>query len=183
MGDSISAAYGIDVNKGWVSLLQNKITENHYPHIVYNESISGDTSAGGLSRIGQALEKHQPRFLLLELGANDGLRGVPPSVMKNNLRAIIQRAQASHCQVLLLSMRIPSNYGKRFTEMFYATYFDLAKELNIPVVPFILDGIALDETLMQKDRLHPNEQAQALIMAHIWPYLQPLLEQEKASLE
>ena len=177
LGDSISAAYGIDASKGWVTLLQNKIDAHQLDYSIHNESISGETSAGGLTRIKNILKTHKPRILLLELGANDGLRGIPPFVMKKNLSAIIQAAQKANCQVILLSMQIPTNYGKRFTEMFYNSYFELAKKHDIAVVPFILQDVALDKNLMQKDQVHPNAKAQSIITEHIWPYVLPFLEQ------
>jgi len=176
LGDSISAAYGISVNKGWVQLLQNKIDARQLDYSIHNESISGETSAGGLSRIEDVLTNHKPGLLLLELGANDGLRGIPPLVMKKNLSAIIQAAKKANCQVLLLSMRIPTNYGKRFTQMFYNSYFELAEEHDIAVVPFILQDVALDKSLMQDDQAHPNAKAQGIITEHIWPYVLPFLE-------
>lgn len=175
LGDSISAAYGIDVDKGWVNLLQNKINSSDLDYQIHNESISGDTSAGGLARINATLKQHQPDLLLLELGANDGLRGLPPVAMKNNLKNIIKQAQDTGVKVLLISMRIPTNYGKRYTELFYNTYSELGNEMNVPVVPFLLKDIALKPELMQQDRLHPNAKAQPLIVERVWPYVLPLL--------
>ena len=147
LGDSISAAYGIDVGQGWVALVQAKLQEKHSGYTVNNESISGDTSAGGLARIDAALSRHKPSVVIIELGANDGLRGLSPAVLKSNLAGIAHRAQNSGAKVLLLSMRIPPNYGKRYTEMFYNVYPDLSKELNVPYVPFILEDVALGETI------------------------------------
>lgn len=158
-----------------MNLLQQKITDNDFDYIIYNESISGDTTAGGLARVEATLKRHQPKLLLLELGANDGLRGLPPFVMKGNLKKIIKLAQQSGTKVLLFSMRIPTNYGKRYTDLFHSTYVDLGDELDIPVVPFLLQDIALKPELMQQDQLHPNTKAQPLIMEHVWPYLLPLL--------
>jgi acyl-CoA thioesterase-1 len=177
LGDSISAAYGIEVGQGWVALLQDKLklSKGHSDAIVHNESISGDTSAGGLARIGPALEAYKPSFVLLELGANDGLRGLSPVVMKNNLTEIIHRAQKSGAKVLLLGMKIPPNYGKRYVDMFYDVYPQLAKELNIPFIPFILEDVALDPSMMQADGLHPNAKAQPIIADKIAAYLFPLL--------
>lgn len=177
LGDSISAAYGIEVGQGWVALLQDKLklSKGHSDAIVHNESISGDTSAGGLARIGPALDAYKPSFVLLELGANDGLRGLSPVVMKNNLAEIIRRAQTSGAKVLLLGMKIPPNYGKRYVDMFYDVYPQLAKELNIPFIPFILEDVALDPSMMQADGLHPNAKAQPIIADKIAAYLFPLL--------
>lgn len=163
MGDSISAAYGVEAGKGWVVLLQQKLNKENKPYTIFNESISGDTTAGGLARIDNTLTRHKPELILLELGANDGLRGLSPKQMKSNLTEIIKRSQKAHAKVLLLSMRIPPNYGKRYVDMFYNVYPQLAKELNIPYVPFILEDVALAKEMMQKDGLHPNAKAQPII--------------------
>jgi len=178
LGDSISAAYGIEVGQGWVALVQDKLHKEHYGYTVNNESISGDTSAGGLARIDNALSRHKPSVVIIELGANDGLRGLSPTVLKSNLAEISQRAQKAEAKVLLLSMRIPPNYGKRYTEMFYNVYPELSKELKVPYVPFILEDVALVKQLMQEDGLHPNAKAQAVIVEKIWPYLIKLLERQ-----
>ena len=176
MGDSISAAYGVEAGKGWVVLLQQKLNKENKPYTIFNESISGDTTAGGLARIDNTLTRHKPELILLELGANDGLRGLSPKQMKSNLTEIIKRSQKAHAKVLLLSMRIPPNYGKRYVDMFYNVYPQLAKELNIPYVPFILEDVALAKEMMQKDGLHPNAKAQPIIANKIWQYLYPILE-------
>lgn len=174
-GDSISAGYGIDVELGWVNLLRQKFNQLQMDPVIHNESISGDTSAGGLSRIDQALAKHQPDIVMLELGANDGLRGLSPQQMKSNLTEMIRRCRQIGAEVLLLGMKLPPNYGKRFVDMFYNVYPQLAEELNVPLVPFILEDVALKPELMQLDGLHPNASGQAAIVETIWPYLQPLL--------
>jgi acyl-CoA thioesterase I len=176
LGDSISAAYGIEVGQGWVSLVQRKLDKKHTAWRVNNESISGDTSAGGLARIDGVLNRQKPNVVIIELGANDGLRGLSPSVLKSNLAEIVRRVQKSGAKALLLSMRIPPNYGKRYTDLFYATYPQLAQELGIPYVPFILADVALAKDLMQQDGLHPNANAQAMIVEKIWPHLTPLLD-------
>jgi acyl-CoA thioesterase-1 len=176
LGDSISAAYGIEVGQGWVALVQGKLQEKYSDYTVNNESISGDTSAGGLARIDSVLSRHKPSVVIIELGANDGLRGLSPAELKNNLAEIARRAKKSGAKVLLLSMRIPPNYGKRYTEMFYNVYPQLSKELSIPYVPFILEDVALVKQLMQQDGLHPNEKAQAIIVEKIWPHLVNLLK-------
>ncbi len=175
VGDSISAGYGIEVQLGWVALLQNKLTDLQSSYVISNESISGDTSAGGLARLEQILTRHKPDVLLLELGANDGLRGLSPQEMKNNLTEIVRRSQKIGAKVMLLGMKIPPNYGKRYVEMFYEVYPQLSAELQIPYVPFILEEVALKSEMMQADGLHPNELAQPLIAEKIWGYLQPLL--------
>lgn len=174
-GDSLSAAYGMEVQQGWVAQLQQRLRQSGKDYTLINESISGETTAGGLARIDQVLERYRPELLILELGANDGLRGLSPRIMKNNLTEMIQRAQRAGSQVLLLSMRIPPNYGKRYTDMFYQVYPQLAEEMRIVFVPFILKDVALKKDMMQPDGLHPNENAQSLIVENIWPYLEPLL--------
>jgi acyl-CoA thioesterase-1 len=176
LGDSISAAYNMPEEKGWVHLMQQTLTDEGYPHTIINKSISGDTTAGGLARIDKALEQHKPKLVLIELGANDGLRGFPPILIKKNLRELIKRSKKVGAQVLLLSMRIPSNYGKRYTEMFYNNYPELADEMDIPFVPFILEDIALAKDMFQADKLHPNQKAQPIITEKVWEYLKPVLE-------
>ncbi len=175
LGDSLSAAYGMKNRQGWVALLQDKLNAEQLGYKVFNESISGDTSAGGLARIGDALSQHQPDILILELGANDGLRGLSPKIMKSNLAKIIQRAHNSGAKVLLLSMRIPPNFGKRYTEMFYNVYPQLAEEMSVVFVPFILQDIALVKDMMQTDALHPAANAQPLILDAVWMYLEGML--------
>ena len=176
LGDSISAGYGIDVQQGWVVLLQKKLSEQHSDYLISNESISGDTTAGGLDRLGPALQRHKPALLLLELGANDGLRGLSPQAMKNNLTEIIRRSEKAGAKVLILAMKIPPNLGKRYIEMFYDIYPQLAAELHAPYVPSIMEEVALQPELMQADGLHPNALAQPIIAEKIWSYLSPLLK-------
>lgn len=175
LGDSISAGYGITAEQGWVSLLQQKLKVDHQSFQVINDSISGDTSAGGLARIARLLTQYKPHIVILELGANDGLRGLSPITMQANLTEIIKKIQQTGSKVLLLGIRIPPNYGKRYTEMFYGVYATLAKDLNIAWVPFILEEVALKGNLMQADGLHPNAQAQPIILETIWPKLLTLL--------
>jgi acyl-CoA thioesterase-1 len=176
LGDSISAGYGIEVAQGWVNLLQKKLDEKGASHSIHNESISGDTTAGGLARIDQALTLHKPDIVIIELGANDGLRGLPPGLIKSNLAEISHRAQHSGAQVVLLSMKIPPNYGSRYTALFYAIYPQLAAELGIPYVPFIMEDVALTKDMMQRDGLHPNAKAQPVIADKVWQQLLPLLK-------
>lgn len=176
MGDSISAAYNMPTEKGWVNVLQQTLNENDLPYTLVNKSISGDTTRGGLARIDKALEQHKPEIVLLELGANDGLRGFPPILIKKNLRELIKRCKNAGAQVLLLSMRIPSNYGKRYTDMFYNNYPDLAEEMDILFVPFILRDVALAQGMTQKDGLHPSEKAQPIIAEKVWGYLEAVLK-------
>ena len=176
LGDSLSAGYGMAVEQGWVALLQQRLNQQGTGYTLYNESISGDTSSGGVARINKALQSYQPEVLILELGANDGLRGLPPTMIKANLAEIIRRAQQAGSRVLLLSMRIPPNYGKRYVDMFYQLYPQLAEETGSVYVPFILQDVALLTELMQPDGLHPNAKAQPLIVEKIWSQLQPLLK-------
>ncbi|MDP1772794.1 MAG: arylesterase [Methylobacter sp.] len=176
LGDSISAGYGIEVAQGWVALLQQKLDKKGAGHIIHNESISGDTTAGGLARIDRALALHKPDTVIIELGANDGLRGLPPTLIKSNLAEIAYRAQRSGAKVLLLSMKIPPNYGKRYIDLFYNIYPELAKELRVPYVPFIMEGVALTKDMMQADGLHPNTKGQPFIADKVWPQLLPLLK-------
>jgi acyl-CoA thioesterase-1 len=176
LGDSISAGYGIEVEEGWVALLQKKLPPGNSPYRISNAGISGDTSAGGLARIDPILSAQKPAVLLLQLGANDGLRGLSPVQMKHNLAEIVRRAQKAGAKVLLLGMKIPPNYGKRYVEMFYNVYPQLAKELKIPLVPFLLEDVALNKDLMQADGLHPNAKAQPILADKIEPYLFPLLK-------
>ncbi len=176
LGDSISAGYGIEVTEGWVSLLQKKLNENGSDHIIHNESISGDTTAGGLARIDQSLSLHKPDIVIIELGANDGLRGLPPALIKSNLAELIHRAQHAGAKVLLLAMKIPPNYGSRYIALFYKIYPQLATELRVPYVPFIMEDVALTKDMMQADGLHPNAKGQPFITQKVWPQLLPLLK-------
>ena len=176
LGDSISASYGMPVEQGWVSLLQKKLLTHHSRYSLYNASISGETSAGGLARIDALLNTQKPAIVLLQLGANDGLRGLSPVDMKSNLAEITRRAQNIGATVLLLSMKIPPNYGKRYVDLFYNVYPQLAQQLNITLVPFLLEDVALHKDLMQADGLHPNAKAQAILAEKIEPYLLPLLQ-------
>jgi acyl-CoA thioesterase-1 len=176
LGDSISASYGIEVSQGWVTLLQKKLDEKGSDNIIHNESISGDTTAGGLARIDRAMALHKPDVVIIELGANDGLRGLPPERIKSNLAEIAHRAQRSKAKILLLSMKIPPNYGKRYIDLFYNIYPELAKELRVPYVPFIMEDVALTKDMMQPDGLHPNAKGQPFIAEKVWPQLLPLLK-------
>lgn len=168
LGDSISAGYGIDVNAGWVNLLQQKFKALPSNVVIHNESISGDTTAGGLARLDPLLSRHKPAWVLVELGANDGLRGLSPQEMKSNLTEIVKRSQKAGAKVMLLGMKIPPNYGKRYIDMFYNIYPQLAEELKLPLVPFILEEVALKPEMMQADGLHPNAMGQPLIAEKVW---------------
>lgn len=175
-GDSISAAYGLNAEDGWVKLLQHKLEAEKKAFAVVNESISGETTAGGLGRIDAALARHKPDIVLLELGANDGLRGLPPPSMQANLTSMITKAQTAGAKVLLLGIRIPPNYGKRYNDMFYGVFTQVAQTLKISFVPFLLQDVALNSQLMQRDGLHPNAAAQPVMLNTLWPQLQGLLQ-------
>lgn len=175
LGDSISAAYGLRQEQGWVTLLgQDRISKNANLSFV-NSSISGETTAGALSRIDEELEKHQPNIVIVELGGNDGLRGLPPKLMKQNLSEIIQRSQKAGAKIILLGMRLPPNYGKRYADLFASVFYQLAEEYNIAFVPFLLDGIGTNKDLMQHDGIHPNAKAQPILMKLVRFKLEPLL--------
>ena len=175
-GDSLSAAYGIPAEQGWVSLLQRRLAERGYPHQVVNASISGDTTSGGLSRLPAALETHHPALIILELGANDGLRGQPPMVMRHNLAQMIELSQQAGAQALLAEMRIPPNYGPLYTQKFQATFDELAQRYAIPLIPFMLDGVAGNPALIQDDGLHPRAEGQLRILENVWKVLESVLK-------
>ncbi|HRD48740.1 MAG TPA: arylesterase [Candidatus Contendobacter sp.] len=176
LGDSLSAAYGIPADQGWVSLLQRRLAERGFPHRVVNSSISGDTTSGGLSRLPAALRRDQPTIVIVELGANDGLRGQPLMEMTANLARIIELSQQAGAQVLLAEMRIPPNYGPLYTQKFQATFSELAKRYNALLIPFLLDGVAGNPALIQEDGLHPRANAQPRILDQVWSVLEPALK-------
>ena len=174
-GDSLSAGYGLPAEQGWVSLLQRRLAERGFPHQIVNASISGDTTSGGLSRLPAALERHRPALVILELGANDGLRGQPPMAMASNLGRMSELSRQAGARVLLAEMRIPPNYGPLYTQKFQATFGELAKRYNIPLIPFLLEGVAGNPTLTQDDGLHPRAEGQPRVLDNVWPTLEPLL--------
>ncbi len=175
LGDSLSAAYGIRLEQGWVSLLQDRLKAKGYGHRVVNASSSGETTGGALARLPRALEKHRPAIVIVELGGNDGLRGLPITEIRANFESLIRLSRGSGAHVLLIGMRIPPNYGPTYTSAFHALFGELAKRHQLPLVPFFLDGIALDDALMQEDGLHPSAAAQPKLLAQVWPKLEPLL--------
>jgi acyl-CoA thioesterase I len=179
LGDSLSAGYGIPAEQGWVSLLQRRLTERGFPYQVVNASISGDTTGGGLSRLPAALERHRPALVILELGANDGLRGQPPMAMANNLGRMIELSRQAGARVALTEMRVPPNYGPLYTQKFQATFGELAKQYDIPLLPFLLEGVAGHPALIQEDGLHPRAEAQPKILDNVWPALEPLLKEPR----
>jgi len=176
LGDSLSAAYGIRVEEGWVSLMQKRLTSQGYGYRVVNASVSGETTAGGLARLPRALQLHRPAIVILELGGNDGLRGLPLEQVRTNLDSMIRQSRAAGARVLLTGMRVPPNYGPAYTEKFHALYTDLARRYRLSLVPFLMEDVALDKTLLQADGLHPNERGQPVLLDEIWPLLQPLLK-------
>lgn len=171
LGDSLSAAYGIPRERGWVALLQQKLPQTQ----VVNAGISGDTTDGGLTRLPALLKKHKPTIVIVELGANDGLRGFQIERTRDNLAQIISLCQKADAKVLLAGIKIPPNYGLRYTRDFHDTYTLAAKRFDVPLLPFLLDGVATDPGLMLDDGLHPNASAQPKILANVWKYLQPML--------
>ncbi len=175
LGDSLSAGYGIDVDQSWAALLQSRLREQGYEHRVVNASISGETTEGGAERIGPALENFSPELVILELGGNDGLRGFPPQRTRENLDRIITASKASGAQVVLLGIRIPSNYGPRYTQAFEGVFRDTAETHDILWIGFFMEGIALNEELMQADGIHPNAQAQPKLLDNAWPVIEEAL--------
>ncbi|MDH3841669.1 MAG: arylesterase [Chromatiales bacterium] len=175
LGDSLSAAYGIPLERGWVNLLQARLKTEGYGYEVVNASVSGDTTGAALTRLPRALELHQPAIVIVELGGNDGLRGTPVAQMQRNLASIIEKARAVDAEVLVTGVMIPPNYGAEYTARFSAVYTSLVDEFEVALVPFILDGIALEPSLMQADGIHPTAAAQPRILDNVWPALQPLL--------
>lgn len=175
VGDSISAAFGLDTRQGWVSLLEQRLKHEGFTETVVNASISGDTSAGGQARLPALLVEHKPEVVILELGGNDGLRGMLPTQLQQNLASMIDNARASGARVLLLGMQLPPNYGVRYTEAFAKVYSDLAEEKKVPLVPFFLQGIGGNPELMQADGIHPAVAAQGKLLENVWPTLKPLL--------
>lgn len=175
LGDSISAAYGLtSIDRGWVALLQMRLAEKGGQ--VLNASIPGDTTAGGLVRIQPLLDQNKPAVVIVELGANDGLRGLTLEQMNDNLNGIVTRSQGAGAKVLLLGMRLPPNYGRRYADGFAAVYAGLARGRGVAYVPFLMDGVGGEGRMMQADGLHPNEAAQPVMLDHVWKALQPLLE-------
>ncbi len=179
MGDSLSAAHNLRPELGWVSLLENQLSESHPEITIVNASVSGETTQGGLARFKQLLSEHKPSWVILELGANDALRGYPLTQTKQNLESMIEQAHKADAKVLLVGNQIPQNYGKRYTEMFFNLYKELAEQYQLAYVPFMLKGVALDKTLMQADGLHPNKKGQPVVLNNIKPALLPLLDEAK----
>jgi acyl-CoA thioesterase I len=175
-GDSISAGYGLArVDQGWVELLKTRLNTQGYGYQVVNASVSGETTAGGLARLPRALELHHPKIVILELGGNDGLRALPIPQMRANLTQMSALATAAGAKVLLLGMRMPPNYGQQYTDQFAMVFSDLARDKKLSLVPFLLTDIALSQTLLQGDDIHPNAAGQPVLLENVWPALKPLL--------
>lgn len=182
MGDSLSAAYGVRSEAGWVQLLRQRLEQNGLSQWeVVNASISGETADGGARRLPELIEKHAPEVVIIELGGNDGLRGFPPNVIESNLASMIEVTQQSGAQALLVGMQMPPNYGPRYTRMFADLYPTLSDRYNTELVPFFLDGIYNHENMMQPDGIHPTEQAQPKLLDKVWPVLVPMLESERTA--
>ncbi len=177
LGDSLSAAYKLSAEEGWVHLLQARIDRDKLPFKVVNASVSGATTAAGLQILPNALSVHQPAFVLIELGANDGLQGKPVPYIRRNLTALIKQSQDAGAKVVLVGIQLPPNFGSRYTQPFFEQYAVLAKQFGLPLVPFLLEGVAGNADLMMRDGLHPKAKAQSLVLENVWPILNPLLQQ------
>jgi acyl-CoA thioesterase-1 len=177
VGDSLSAEYGLARGSGWVALLEQRLKAQKIDARIVNASISGETTSGGRTRLPALLQQHKPSLVVLELGANDGLRGLPVNAAEDNLRTMIALAQKNRAKVLLVGMRMPPNYGRAYTERFAGMYKELSGELKVPLVPFMLDGVAQEAANFQADRLHPLATAHPVILNNIWPQFAPLIKE------
>jgi len=175
-GDSLSAGYGIEVDQSWGSLLQARLKEQGYEHRVVNASISGETTEGGVTRIDSALSDFSPDLVILELGGNDGLRGFPPTRIEKNLEKLIVQAKSSGAAVILLGIRIPTNYGSRYSAEFEAVFRNVSERLNVQWIEFFMEGIALNDDLLQEDRIHPNASAQPMLLDNAWSIISATLQ-------
>jgi acyl-CoA thioesterase-1 len=175
-GDSLCAAYGLEPSQGWVALLETRLQAQGYDYTVVNGCVSGETTAGGLSRIYTGLALHKPSIVLLELGSNDGLRGTPLKVMKGNLGEMITLSRKAGAKVVLLGMLMPPNYGPVYTKGFSDVYKDLARQYSLPLLPFMLKGVADHRDLMQADNMHPQAKGEPIVLDNVWPKLKPLLK-------
>jgi len=178
LGDSLAAGYGLERGEGWVDLLQQRLDESGRTIELINASVSGETTSGGLSRLPDLLELHKPDMVLLELGANDGLRGIPLTIVEANLNKLVELVNATDASTIMLGNRLPPNYGPRYTQEFFELFQEVAAVHDLPLVPFLLDGVATDWDLMQADGLHPNAEAQPIILETVWQVLEPELVSE-----
>jgi acyl-CoA thioesterase-1 len=180
-GDSLSAGYQLRIEQAWPSLMQTRLDEKGFPHRVVNASVSGETTSGGRTRLAAALDEHQPELFILGLGANDGLRGLQPRLMAENLDAMIKAAREAGARVLLVGMRMPPNYGPAFTRRFEEAFRELAESNDVPLLPFLLEGFADQPEMFLPDGIHPNADAQQIILDTVWQYVLPLLESPQAA--
>lgn len=176
IGDSLSAGYGINLDQGWVRLLQQRLDGENYPYQVVNDSISGDTTSNGLQRLPQSLAKNKPVVTFIELGGNDGLRGIPITTIKQNIQKMIELTLASGSKVIVLGIRLPPNYGEQYTEAFTKMFSELGQSNTIKIIPRFLAGVDENPELMQRDGIHPTAKAQPLLVANIWPTLSTILK-------
>jgi acyl-CoA thioesterase-1 len=182
VGDSLSAAYGMEIGESWPSLLQQRLNEDGHAYRVFNSSITGETTQGGLTRLPRLLDRHDPAIVIVELGGNDGLRGLPLEVTRGNLSAMIEMSQAAGARVLLAEMRIPPNYGPTYAERFNGTYHELAEKHGVTLLPFLLQDIALEPGMMLPDGIHPTAEAQPVILDKVWAALEAgLLQSDSVS--
>jgi acyl-CoA thioesterase I len=175
LGDSLSAGYGIRVEDGWVTLLDQRLAAQGYGYRVVNASVSGETTAGGLARLPRVLDRHRPAIIVIELGANDGLRGLPVAEIRRNLAALVAQSRAAGARVLLVGTRMPNNYGPEYTARYFENFAAVARAEHVPLVPSLLEGIAPDERNFQGDDMHPLAAVQARLLDTVWRGLQPLL--------
>lgn len=175
VGDSLSAGYGVDVKSTWVALLERRLAKEGYGYRVVNASVSGETTGGAKARLPRALEVHEPSVVVLELGGNDALRGLPLQQIESNLETLIERSRAAGAKVVLVGMQIPPNYGAAYADRFHGLYRALAKKHDVEYVDFFLEGVALDDNLMQADGIHPSAEAQSRLLDNVWPALQATL--------
>jgi acyl-CoA thioesterase-1 len=176
LGDSLSAGYGMDSDRSWVHLLELRLNDTGHTYRILNSSISGDTTQGGLARLPRLLDRYQPRIVIIELGANDGLRGINPGITRANMTSMIQSSQQSGAKVLLAGIKLPPNYGADYIEQFESMYADLAREYDTLLVPFFMDGVVFKPGLLQADGIHPNEKGQPVLLENVWQVLQPALD-------
>ena len=178
-GDSLSAAFGIRPEQGWVALLTQRLQAQGYGYQIVNASLSGETTEGGVSRLPRALQLHRPAIVVLELGANDALRGLPLASTQANLEKMVHDARDAGARVLLVGIRIPPNYGPRYGEAFASIFPELAKQYHLPLVPFLLQDVALNPARMQQDGMHPNAAGEPVVLETVWPYLQPMIKKKR----